>query len=548
MHKKYPDCIHRLTALVGALIAANCHAFEIEAESADLKVRLDTNFKYSNAWRLDRRAPALTETAESLNQDDGDRNFRRGLISNRVDVLTEFDVTYRGFGTRVSGAGWYDTVYNRSNDNDSPFTANATSVPYNEFTAATRKLHGRKAELLDAFVFGGVDMGESKATFRLGRHTVLWGESLFFGANGIAAGQAPIDVIKAISVPGTQFKELIRPVPQLSGQFQLGPRLSIGAYYQFRWEETRLPGAGSYFSNLDTIGAGSERLIVGPPLVPGGGPMAFMRAPDQRARDSGQGGVQMRLKWNDTDLGLYAIRFHDKTPQLYGTPFAPSAANPFTGQIGTYRWVYPENIRTFGMSFSRSIGDLNLAGEFSVRRNMPLSSDLAIDPTGSGNNSGNPLYAVGNTAHAQVSWLALLGPSFMSLESELLGEVAWNRVTRVTRNSAVLNPNADRDALNVRFSYEPRYRQVVPGLDLGVPFGMGYGIGNSSVVGAFYGNKVGNLSLGLNATYLGVWRLSAAYTHFFGPEGASVDSNQHVSFKQSLKDRDFVALSVQRAF
>ena len=531
-------CLAALAA--AALSAAQANAAEIDTGNPDVKLRWDNSIKYSNAFRL--KKPSTKLTADPT-LDDGDRNFGRGLISNRLDLLSEMDVSYQGFGARVSAAAWYDTVYNRSNDNDAPFTANSTSVPYNEFTAPTRKVHGRKAELLDAFIFGGVDLGDSKATFRLGRHTVLWGESLFFGANGIAGGQAPIDVIKALSVPGTQFKELIRPVPQVSGQLQLGTRLSIGAYYQFRWEKTRLPAAGSYFSTLDYLGDGGETLV--PPAlaaVAGQGP--FYRMADIGAKDSGQGGVQLRWRWGETDLGFYATRFHSKTPgAIYGR-FIP----PDNG----FQWVYPEGIRAYGASASHTFGEFNLAGEVSVRRNTPFASDLQVAPSGIGDNAGKPLYAVGNSVHAQVSVLATLGPTFIAQESTLVGELAWNRRERITKNPAALNPNADRDATNLRVSFEPLYRQVLPGLDLGVPMGLGVGFGNSSVVAAFNGHHTGDLSIGLNGTYLAVWRLGLNLTHFFGPEGAAVlpDANGvgHSSFRQSLKDRDFLSLSVQRSF
>jgi hypothetical protein len=528
-----------------ALTSPGTQAFEIDSGNPDLKLRWDNTIKYSNATRVKGASDQLTS---AVNHDDGDRNFNRGLISNRFDLLSEFDLIYKDFGARVSGAAWYDSVYNRSNDNDSPSTANARSVDHDEFTRDTERLHGREAELLDAFVFGRFSLGSSKATVRAGRHTQVWGESLFFGANGIAGGMAPIDAVKAASVPNTQFKELIRPTEQFSGQLQLTPDVSIGAYYQWRWEETRLPASGSYSSALDIISEGAERLIAAPnPVIPGGEPLAFFREQDMKAKDSGQGGVQVRFRVDETDFGLYAIRYHDKTPQIYIRP-GLGAPDFVTGSIGTYQWVYPENIRAFGASISHTFGEYNVAAEVSTRRNTPLSSDGVTILDGSGDNDGDARYAVGNSLHAQVSWFATLGPSFIANEADFLGEVAWNRLLSVTKNREALNPNADRDAANLRVIYEPRYRQALPGVDLSVPIGLGFGIGNSSMVGAFNGDKVGDLSIGLTALYLNQWRAGITYTHYFGPAGTSLDDESHISFKQSLKDRDFVSLSIQRTF
>jgi hypothetical protein len=539
---------YKLSALsfsIVSVITVDAQAMQLELGDPSIVARWDNTLKYSNAWRLKEASDTLSS---DINQNDGDRAFSRGLISNRVDLFSELDVSRDGFGARLSGAAWYDTVYNTSDDNNSPTSANALSVPFDEFTQETEELHGRKAELLDAFVFGRFDLGGHNTTFRLGKHALLWGESLFYGSNGIAGGQAPIDIVKALSVPNTQFKELIRPVQQISGQFQLTPDVSIGAYYQLRWEQNRFPAVGSYFSNSDVLGDGSERFILGEPLIPGGGPMALFAGKDMKARDSGQGGVQIRFRVGETDFGLYAIQYHDKTPKLYIKQFDSAGVNLASGQVGEYKWVYPENIRSFGASFSHSLDIVNIAGEVSVRRNTPLATDGQIDLTGNADNNGHELYAVGNSLHAQISWLASFGPSIISQEADFLGEVAWNRRTSITKNAAALTPRADRDATNIRMTYEPKYRQFFSGLDLGIPVGVGYGIGNSSVVGAFNGDKVGDFSLGVNATYMNDWRGSFNYTHFFGPEGGFLDDQLHSTYKQSLKDRDFVSLSIQRTF
>src|SRR5262249_40906603 len=161
-------------------------------------------------------------------------------VSNRLDVLSEADLSYRSVGARVSAAGWYDDVYHHSTDNDSPLTYNPVSVPNDRFTDATKKLHGQKAEVLDAFVFGKGTVGESSWSLRAGRHALLWGESLFFGENGLVAGQSSRDIIKLLTVPNSQVREFLRPIGQVSGQLQVSPAISLGAYVQYDWEKDRL--------------------------------------------------------------------------------------------------------------------------------------------------------------------------------------------------------------------------------------------------------------------------------------------------------------------
>lgn len=166
-------------AAFAATLAGGAQAFEIDTGNPDFKLRWDNTLKYSAAARIAKRSPGLSQTvfgptgvvgANNLNQDDGDNNFSRGIVSNRLDLLSELDASYGNVGGRLSAAAWYDAYYNRGNQNTS-FTAN--HVPGNEFPGETRDIMGRKAELLDAFVFGKFQLGDRPATVRLGRHTLL---------------------------------------------------------------------------------------------------------------------------------------------------------------------------------------------------------------------------------------------------------------------------------------------------------------------------------------------------------------------------------------
>lgn len=541
-----------LTALAAAallsLTGASVQAFELQTDNPDLKIVWDNTFKYSNAFRLRGPSQAIvgganydTSSANYFpNTDDGDRNFKRGLISNRLDILSEMDITYQNFGARISAAGWYDSVYQKSNANDSTATANAYSVANNQFTQATRQLHGGDVEILDAFVFGKFKLGEMPTSVRLGKHTLLYGETLMLGANGIAAAQASIDVVKAASVPNAQFKEFMMPINQLSGQVQLNPDVTVGGYYMLDWQGDRLPGSGSYFSAMDSVGTGGERLTVA--YVPGPGALSFYREADMKGSKNGQGGVQLRFHSGEVDYGLYAVQWNDHGPSgLYLHPGKGSNG------IGTYQWVFHKGIRAAGGSFTTTVGNVNLAGEVSVRTNQPMDSDATVNLVNA-NNSDNYLYAVGKSAHANLNWIASLGPNWIAREADFVGEVAWNRRLSVTRNVAALNPNTTRDAANIRFVFEPKYRQVTSGLDVSVPFGVGYGLsGNSSMVGAFLGKKTGDISIGLNGAYLDVWRFGLNLTHYFGSSGPFIESG-HRSFKQAMGDRDYLSFNVRRTF
>lgn len=542
-----------------ACLAGAAQAFEVETQVPELKVLWDTTAKYSTAVRVKGASPSIVSGSNYdasgstyfPNTDDGSRNFGKGLISNRLDLLSELDVKYKAVGFRLSGAGWYDSVYHGTNDNSSPSTANATSVANNEFTSATRKLHGGNAEVLDAFVFGNFNLGGSPTTLRAGKHTLLYGESFMLGANGMAAAQAPIDVVKAASVPNSQFKEFMMPVNQISGQTQLGSNVSLAGYYMLDWKSDRLPGSGSYFSFMDALGTGGERLIVANSPA---GNVGFDRESDRRPAKQGQWGAQMRFHVGETDYSLIAAQWNDHGPSgLYLHPSATSTVDGSGVHVGTYQWVFHEGIKALGAGFSTTMGTVNVAGEMSYRWNAPLDSDAQVDAARAGNNTDNPLYAVGKTAHAQVSWIASIGRNWLADEADFVGEIAANRVLSVTKNPDAINPNSTRDAVNVRMVFEPKYRQVLPGLDLSVPVGVGYGLyGNSRAVGAFMGEHTGDISVGINGSYLDVWRFGINYTHYVG-SGApfialSSDGANHRSFKQYYADRDYVSLNLRRTF
>jgi Protein of unknown function (DUF1302) len=532
-----------LASLIAVVGVHSAHGFEFNTDNPDVKVRWDNTLKYSAAFRLRDRSDTLTTTATppGANVDDGDRNFDSGVISNRLDLLSELDASYRNFGVRFSGAGWYDTVYNSTNDNNSPNSANAASVPYNHFSNATRDVMGRYIELLDAFFYGKGNIGGLPASFRLGKHTLLYGESLFFGANGIAGTQSPVDIVKAVAVPNSQFKEFIRPVPQASGQIALLPNLTVGGYYQFRWERNRLPPVGSYFSFVDILDKGGERLIAATPV---GALTVLRRSADQEAKNSGQFGAQVKYRAEsyDGEWGLYFSQFHSKNPVVYNRFYA-----------GEYNLVYPENIKVYGASFSTAaIEAVQLSTEVSLRTNMPLtppggSINLFVPTTA--DNNDNPAYAVGRSAHAQVSGIYSMPRTPLWQGGFLLGEIAWNRKLSVTRNPGAIDPNATRDASALWLSIQPQYFQVISGLDLTVPIGLTYGIdGKSSVVdfspaAPYHG---GNVSVGLTGTYRNIWISTLNYTHYYGAAGQVLDSNFNYSYRNVWADRDFVSLSIQR--
>jgi Protein of unknown function (DUF1302) len=574
---------HVLAVAAALALPAASHAFDIElpAES-ELKFRLDLTPKYSAAYRLNDPSAALTRfdvavDPGTVNEDDGDHNFKKGLISSRFDLLAELDLTGPSYGARVSGSGWRDSVYLRgSSYAGTPIYAggvpigattstsnNFSGQAPNEFLPDTVRQHGRGGELLDAFVYAKGDIAGMKGTVRLGRHTLQWGESLFFGQNGIANAQGPVDVAKIVSVPGWQFKEVLLPVEQVSGSLQVAEGVSLGAYLQLKWRPSKIPGVGSYFSNQDYVGTGTVNFGLdanGAPIL-----LAYDKRKDLEPRDSGQGGLQLRFSptGSDFEFGFYAAQYHDKTP----------AVPVFDFVNGNVHLAYAEDVRTVGASVTSSVGQLNWAAEASVRWNAPLTSDPAVLGLGPvitcGTSDADPCFAVGRTAHLQVSGIYVLQPGPLWGGGAVVGELAYNRTLKVTKDIFAaadgasqgiggLDPNTTRGAYAFRMIFEPQYFQVLPGLDLSVPVGVGYNFGGrSSAIFNYAGgaSDAGDYSIGLKGTYQNDWKLALTYTDYFGTAKTFTETlvpgsgnPRQLTYGQSLKDRAYVAFSVARTF
>ena len=505
----------------------------------DFDVRLDVSVRETLGFRTEPADPALLA---NINADDGDRSFRPGLISARLDVLTELTAERGDLGFDLSAQGWYDPLYHQTTAADSPQTFNPYSVPYDQFPADVRQLMGGDAELLNAYVKDRFTLDDTPVSVRLGRQTLLWGESLFFADNGIAAGQAPVDLIKAQTTPLAEARELYLPVTQLVVRAELQPGIALEAYDQFEWRRDRLPGVTSYFSTTDILDVGGEQV-----LEPNGN--SLYRASDSTPHGIGQFGVALRVQGDAADYGIYALRYDAKLPE----PVFDAGSN-------NYYLVFPTDIDIEGVSASTYLGDSNVAGEISLRQHMPLAASAAGFPGGIGGGGAVyaaayagpniPVappppappatgggYATGDTWHAQASIVSQFAPSRWWQGASLQAEIAANDLIEVTGGHAYVLSGRTHFAASARAVFTPTWFQVLPGLDLGLPVGLGYTPLGRSSLDTTENAGTGDATVGVSATYRAVWQAAASFTHFIG--GAT---------DQRLEDRDFVTISLARSF
>jgi hypothetical protein len=500
-------------AVTVAVCASGAHAADLyNADGYD--IRWDTTLRYSAGFRVESANPVLTANPAA---NEGDLNFAPGLISDRLDLLSAINVSHGDFGFEASVEAWYDTVYHQR-------TAIGT-----EFAPAVRNLEGEYIDLADTFVYDSFSAGDVPVTIRAGRQTLLWGESLFFDDNSIAAAMAPVDYVRSISAPGAYSNDVYLPVDQVSVLAQLRPDLSISAFYQFIWRGSRLPGVGSYFSTTNALGVGADLLFVGQ--------SHFLQHVSDQKPNEGQFGIAFHARENDLDIGLYALRYDAKYPVLEIAP--NTGPPPVPGFAGQFRSSYPSGIGLYGMSFSTYVGDSNVAGELTARTDTPLN-DYGPSTTYAPRTPQTHLfddYALGDMLHGHISSETTLPPASAWDSAQISAEVAANYILSVNSNIADINLSQDRVAARIRGLFEPRYFEVLPDLDVSLPLGIGY-----DVIGEYSSNymqKAGaaDLEAGVSASYLSVWKANLTLTCFFG-----------APTHQALADRNFVMISLERTF
>ena len=330
-------------ALGGILHALPTQA--VEFGSGELQGSFDTTLSHGLTFRV---ADRDAELADSVNDNDGNLNYDKGLVSNTSKFTSDLELNYANFGAFVRASGFYDFENENGSRERTPLSEEA------------KDLVGKDVELLDAYVTGAFEAGAAGLDVRLGKHVINWGESTFI-QNGINSFNA-FDVSR-LRTPGAELREALEPVAMASFAASPTDALTLEGFYQFDWEKTEIDPPGSYFSTVDYVGAGAERAVIPVsddvtdkgfgfgPLTPainadltgfrvpdptlGAVPMPqptqpefesdfvnVTRGADREPGDSGQWGVALRYLaqgLSDTEFGFYFINHHSRLPAISAT-------------------------------------------------------------------------------------------------------------------------------------------------------------------------------------------------------------------------------------
>jgi hypothetical protein len=349
--------------------------------------------------------------AASVNSDDGDLNYGKGSFFSGVFKFTpDFKAEYKGFGVFGRALFFHDfvnsdfTQYHPNRitpDNlntsgfstadiklpntytwlpiigpislpDNPLIHNPLSYPGSRIYGAGQVVRdkrdndevkhevGEALQWLDSYGYGKIPLwGERELSFKVGRHTLNWGESTTLVTNSINSIN-PVDVNNFLRI-GNQVEEDFIPVNMASLSFQPIDNTTVEGFYQLEWKPTEIPAPGSYFSSLDVgsnnainnlnlgFGGAAEdpngvgRLLYNPLAQLGSASATMMRLPDIDAKTQGQFGVKLDHYFenfnNGTDLALYYERYNSRLPflSLYATnPSCARAAGSKTGLDATH--------------------------------------------------------------------------------------------------------------------------------------------------------------------------------------------------------------------
>lgn len=357
MHNIFKKTV--LSALIGYVGVASAITFETESISGsfDSTVSLGTGVRTQGpssdlvvAGASGNGAPTGNTTFQGVG-DQGNINYKKGdafttylkgthelllkmpddwKFMGRVSWLRDFTATKTtGFVSAATGPNGYTASLSDDARDDLEF----------------------KTRILDLWVSKEFSVGEQRARVRAGNQVISWGESLFLpgGINQVNA----MDIMR-LSQPGTQLKEVFLPAPIVSFATGLGHGVNVEAYYQAAWNANYFPPTGSYWSQVNGLGVGDSTYGIN----------------RVKAKDSGQYGAAVRWQPSGTqlNLGLYAMAYHDKAPNLAIDPNSTA-----------FSWQYAEDRRLYGISANFPVGDWAIGTELSYRPKDAVSLNPGFD-------------------------------------------------------------------------------------------------------------------------------------------------------------------------
>lgn len=300
------------------------------------------------------------------NSDNGNLNFGRGLFSQQYRSVHDIFLDYDNVGFFARVLMFYDYYIEQH------------EAPHATLSGDAHELVGKDIRMLDRYFYANLYYGDTPISIKIGNQVIAWGESGFISGMNIL--QNPRDFNQLI-MSGGDLKQASIPVESVWLSLGLGENLNMEAYLKTGWKPNNLPPSGSYFSTADMIGAGGDELCINGGMLSDSDArrVCVARAPDRLASDDGEYGI--KLAWyvpelNNTEFGLYYLRYHNPSPVFGAREGIPDTSLPVQLQANYY-FQYPENLSLYGFTFNTvAPWGTSIAGEFTYRKDVPLSVDI----------------------------------------------------------------------------------------------------------------------------------------------------------------------------
>jgi hypothetical protein len=590
--------LSRAAGVVGLLLALLIGA-RADAESfrvGEVRGLVDVSVAYGLLARVESRDKDFVGIgnggkAASVNFDNGNLNYDKGIVSNQARVTGELTLGWRNFGAYVRGYGFYDFETELSDRERTSLSGDAEDQV------------GSGGALQDYYLSGSFHPGGLPIQVRIGNQVINWGETGFlrFGVDVVN----PLDLV-AVVIPTTTVDDVFVRQGMIWVAANLTESVGVEAFYQYDWKKAKLPPIGWFLSGDDLIG--NDRIGVGFEgfgmysdqgtdldaafdLPPGtlGFDKEFMLIPSAgRDKPSSQGQFGVTLQTfvsalNSAKVALHFMNYHSRLPLISGrtadalaVSFTTDAAvddraadlalqadisfddaraieetltvGRFTNET-RYFAKYPENIQMLGISFSTATintGTL-VSGEVSHHFDRPIqiskeevliaslspiqfTDDFAQTSLGAFGPS-QTVKGYRRTGKTQVSMglIQLLGPRLGASQTLLGFDIGYVHFDDIPRGQV-----ADRDSWGYRLQGGLTYQGIFGGFNLLPRIAWIHDVdGVSAGPGAAFVEDRKTLILGLGVNYTNTWTANLSYTRVSGGKPLNI-----------LADRDFFRFNV----
>jgi hypothetical protein len=372
--------------LVSLLLAPGAGLSAGEAnDDGPVETSVSQEIAFGGTVRVKGRDPGLIGggnggTGTSINYDDGNLNYGRGLTALAAQGRTTVDSRSNTTELKIEAVYFYDAI-NAAGDTD-----------FRPLSEEARDRAGRNAYLNEAFVGAKFAAWDSALSARLGSQILRWSESPSFGYS-----IAPLNPVSASRryQPGNTFRDSYVALPMLTAKLETPAKWSFQGFYHFGFRPTELEASGTFLSGNDYYSPGGRflQLGFGSPLVPDTDASVVTpatpfgskvpRDPDRMPSSKGQFGARIETpEMGEAKIALsgYAIRVHSREPVVSlrtGTlgGLLGTTAPDYTSS-GAYFVEYVPDVTVLGTSARLAPAQASrLNFDYSIRLRQPLQID-----------------------------------------------------------------------------------------------------------------------------------------------------------------------------